>query len=375
MEAGRRLRLASPDVFAERRVVSIYRVLLAQLESPLLLLLVFAAAVSALTREWVDAGLVLSIVIASVGIGAWREYKGQAAAAALTARIQTRATVVRRGAPQRIPTGEVVVGDIILLAAGSLVPADAAVLDASDCQVNEAVLTGEAFAVESGPVSFLPELHWRSASTRSIRAATCRAVPRVASSSRPGSDTEYGAIAMGLRLRSPETKFDRGLRQLRLPAHEDDADHHRRRLYGARDARALAHPDLAVRHRAGRGPLPGAFAGHLERQPRPRRRADGAPECWCDTSRPSRTSAAWTSCAPTRPAPSPRAWCVSQGAYDPAGARSSTVLELRRAQRLLRDRPAEPARRRHPGGSSRPPLVGHRAQARASFRSTSCASA
>jgi Mg2+-importing ATPase len=212
-EARRRLRLASPGAFAERRVVSIYRVLLAQLESPLLLLLVFAAAVSALTREWVDAGLVLSIVIASVGIGAWREYKGQAAAAALTARIQTRATVVRRGAPQRIPTGEVVVGDIILLAAGSLVPADAAVVDASDCQVNEAVLTGEAFAVEKRPgvVPVGASLAQRINSVyqgSNVQSGTARCLV-VAT----GADTEYGAIAKSLLLRSPETEFDRGLRR------------------------------------------------------------------------------------------------------------------------------------------------------------------
>ena len=149
-EAARRL-ASSGALSRVQRGVSLFRVLLEQFESPLLLLLVFAASVSALTRAWLDAGLVFAIVILSVGVGARREYKGQTAAAALAARVRTRATVLRGGAPRRIPADEVVPGDIVLLAAGSLVPADAIVVEATDCHVNEAVLTGESFSVEKAP--------------------------------------------------------------------------------------------------------------------------------------------------------------------------------------------------------------------------------
>jgi Mg2+-importing ATPase len=185
---------------------------LAQLASPLVLLLVFAAAVSALTREWVDSILVLAIVVVSVGISALREYQGQAAAAALVARISTRASVVRAGVLQRVPVTEVVVGDIILLAAGSLVPADAVVLEASDCQVNEAVLTGEAFGVEKTPgvVAAGAPLGRRTNYVyqgSNVQSGTARCLV-VAT----GSNTEYGAIAQTLRTKPPETEFDRGLR-------------------------------------------------------------------------------------------------------------------------------------------------------------------
>jgi len=211
-EAARRLASNFGGV-REPRGVSIYRVMLEQLASPLLLLLVFAATVSALTREWVDAGLVLSIVILSVGVGARREYKGQAAAAALAARIRTRATVVRGGVSLRIPANEVVVGDVVLLAAGSLVPADAVVIDASDCHVNEAVLTGEAFSVEKAPGVVLAgtPLARRSNSVfqgSNVQSGTARCLV-VAT----GAETEYGAIAKTLLRRPPETEFDGGLRQ------------------------------------------------------------------------------------------------------------------------------------------------------------------
>lgn len=212
-QAVRRLPASRQSAAAGARSVSVGRVVLAQLRSPLLLLLVFAAVVSALTREWVDAGLVIVIVLVSVGIGAVREYKGQAAAAALAARIRMRASVVRAGVVQRIPADEVVVGDIIALAAGSLVPADAVVLEASDCQVNEAVLTGEAFGVEKTPgiVAAATPLARRSNYVyqgSNVQSGTARCLV-VAT----GSDTEYGAIAQTLRTAPSETEFDRGLRR------------------------------------------------------------------------------------------------------------------------------------------------------------------
>jgi P-type Mg2+ transporter len=212
-EAERRLGSSGPRAALERRSVSVLRVLGQQLQSPLLLLLVFAAAVSALTREWVDAGLVLSIVLASVGIGARREYKGQAAAAALAARIRSRATVLRGGEPRRIPADEVVVGDVVLLAAGSLVPADAVVIEASDCHVNEAVLTGEAFSVEKTP-GVLPATTPLARRVNSVylgsnvQSGTARCLVVAV-----GAATEYGAIAKTLQLRPPQTEFDRGLSQ------------------------------------------------------------------------------------------------------------------------------------------------------------------
>jgi P-type Mg2+ transporter len=211
-EADRRLQASRQRVRAGARSVSLGRVVLAQLQSPLLLLLVFAAAVSAITREWIDAGLVLLIVLVSVGIGALREYKGQAAAAALAARIRVRVSVVRAGVVQRVPADEVVVGDIITLAAGSLVPADAVVLEASDCHVNEAVLTGEAFGVEKAPgiVAAATPLARRTNSVfqgSNVQSGTARCLV-VAT----GSDTEYGAIAETLHTAPPETEFDRGLR-------------------------------------------------------------------------------------------------------------------------------------------------------------------
>jgi Mg2+-importing ATPase len=211
-EAARRLRASPARAPKPARAEVLARVVLAQVASPLVLLLVFAAVVSALTREWIDSSLVLAIVLASVGLSAFREYQGQTAAAALAARIRTRSTVLRGGSLQQVPVAEVVVGDIIALAAGSLVPADAVVLEASDCQVNEAVLTGEAFGVQKAPGVVAPATPLARRTNyvyqgSNVQSGTARCLVVAV-----GPDTEYGAIAQALRARRPETEFERGLR-------------------------------------------------------------------------------------------------------------------------------------------------------------------
>jgi Mg2+-importing ATPase len=212
-EAAQRLRAHGPNELREHRPLSRIRVLLAQLRSPLLLLLVFAAAVSALTGQWIDAAIVVGIVLASVGIGYQREYGAQAAADALRARIHTRATAIRDGCARPVSVREVVPGDVVILSAGSLVPADAVILEAADFFVSEAVLTGESFPVEKKPGAAAPSAPLARRGNcvflgTNVRSGTARCL--VVGT---GLATEFGAIAHRLTLRPPETEFDRGIRR------------------------------------------------------------------------------------------------------------------------------------------------------------------
>jgi Mg2+-importing ATPase len=212
-EAARRLTEYGLNELRERRQLSRLDVLVRQLRSPLLLLLVFAAGASVLTAEWLDAAIVLTIVIATVAIGYSREYSAQAAAAALGVRLRARSTVLRDGRAEQIPTEEIVPGDVVLLAAGSLVPADAVVLDAADFFVSEAVLTGESFPVQKQPgvLDEAAELVRRTNCVflgTNVRSGTARSLV-VAT----GPATEFGGIARRLTLRAPETEFDRGIRR------------------------------------------------------------------------------------------------------------------------------------------------------------------
>ncbi len=211
-EATQRLAQYGPNELQERRQVTRMLVLSNQIRSPLLLILFFAAIASALAGEWPDAGIVLVILSASIGIGYSREYRAQTAAAKLQARVRTRATVMRDGRQMTIPAREVAPGDIILLSAGSLVPADAIILEANDFFVNEAVLTGESFPVEKTPGVIAEDAGvakrfncvFLGTNVRS-GAARCVVVET-------GKSTEFGRIAHRLALRPPESEFDRGIR-------------------------------------------------------------------------------------------------------------------------------------------------------------------
>ncbi|MBL8785266.1 MAG: magnesium-translocating P-type ATPase [Deltaproteobacteria bacterium] len=212
-EAAKRLASFGPNSLTAQRPLTPWSVLWTQIKSPLLLLLVFAATTSAVSGEWVDAAIILTILTASVAIGFSREYRAQTAAQALLARVTTRAKVNRDGQEALVPAAELVPGDVVLLSAGALVPADLRLLEATDLYVNEAVLTGESFPVDKHPgvvpvdtplarrvnAAFLGS-NVRGGSARAVVVAT-------------GPATRFGDIAHRLALRPPETSFERGVRR------------------------------------------------------------------------------------------------------------------------------------------------------------------
>lgn len=100
-----------------------------ELRNPIVLILLFATGVSAVTQEWVDAVIILAIVLGSALLSFFQEYRANNAAEELRARVQVRATVLRDGQPQAIPAEQVVPGDVVLLPAGSLIPADGVLLE------------------------------------------------------------------------------------------------------------------------------------------------------------------------------------------------------------------------------------------------------
>jgi len=212
-QAALRLQSVGPNAIEQQHAPSRLRVVAAQLRSPLLLILVFAAIASALTGQWLDAATVLTILIASVGIGASREYSAQKAAAQLASHIRAQARVMRDGQARTIAASELVPGDVVLLSAGSLVPADAVVLEATDFYVNQAVLTGESFPVDKQPGQ-VPQNAGLAERTgcvffgTNVRSGTARCVVV-----QTGKATHFAAIAHRLTLRPPETEFDRGMRR------------------------------------------------------------------------------------------------------------------------------------------------------------------
>ncbi|GIW34141.1 magnesium-translocating P-type ATPase [Meiothermus sp.] len=212
-EARRRLQQWGPNTLQTRRRTTALAVLLAQFKSPLVLMLVFAASVSALVQEWLDAFIVLLIVLGSALLSFVQEYSASRAVEKLLARVQVRVWLLRGGQTLHLPAEEVVPGDVVLLSAGSLIPADGRVLEAKDFFVSQAALTGETFPVEKLPGVVPPEASLSERTNcvfmgTSVRSGTARVLVV-----ETGASTAFGKIADRLALRPPETEFERGIRQ------------------------------------------------------------------------------------------------------------------------------------------------------------------
>ena len=212
-DAADRLQRYGPNALRERQGLSRLAVLGRQLRSPLLLLLVFAAVASGISGEWVDAGIVLAIIVATSAIGYSREYSAQTAAAALRARLRIHTAVLRDGREVQAPIEEIVPGDVVLLSAGSLVPADGVILEAADFFVSEAALTGESFPVDKRAGRADPHATLVQRTNCVFLGTNVRSGTASCLVVHTGSATEFGAIAHRLTLRPPETEFDRGIRR------------------------------------------------------------------------------------------------------------------------------------------------------------------
>jgi Ca2+-transporting ATPase len=158
-DARERLARVGPNALADRGGRRPWRILAEQFRSVVVLVLVVAAGVSYLIGDLKDALVILAIVVLNAALGFVQEYRAERAMAALQSAV-TRTVRVRRAggrppddraAVREVPSRDVVPGDVVLLEAGNLVPADARLLEGAALRVEEAALTGESEAVEKDP--------------------------------------------------------------------------------------------------------------------------------------------------------------------------------------------------------------------------------
>ena len=146
-EAQRRLARDGPNVLREPPRTSALEMIVAQLRSPVVLLLLVAVVLTVVTRQWLDAAAITAVLLLNAGIGVTIELRARRALESLLALEVARAVVLRDGRPVELPARELVVGDVILVDAGRRVPADARLLDAAELETAEAILTGESAPV------------------------------------------------------------------------------------------------------------------------------------------------------------------------------------------------------------------------------------
>ena len=147
-EARRRLEEVGPNELGGSTGPSRWRTLVSQFSDMLILVLLIAAVVSGvLLQEWIDAGVILAIVLLNAVIGYTQEVRAEDALARLKEMAAPAALVVRGGEEVEIPASEVAPGDLLVIEAGDKVAADARVVRAIHLQADEASLTGESLPV------------------------------------------------------------------------------------------------------------------------------------------------------------------------------------------------------------------------------------
>lgn len=182
-EALRRLARHGENKLVEAKKESLFKKIVAQLLDVLMVILLIGATVSYLIGETTDAIIIVIVIILNVTISLVQEYKADDALAALKNMTVPKAYVRRDGVVQEVEATTIVVGDVVLLEAGRLVPADLEVIQARDLMIDESTLTGES-------VPQLKEASQLAAMSTVVTNGTAVGIVKAT-----GMETEIGKIA------------------------------------------------------------------------------------------------------------------------------------------------------------------------------------
>lgn len=211
-EAEKRLLTFGLNSIKQQKSDSTIRLLLSQFKSPINIILFFAIGLSFFLHDATDAIIILAIVLISGLLSFWQEYGANDAVAKLLEVVKIKTNVLRDGKPTEIGVENIVPGDVVLLKAGAVIPADSLILESDSLNIDEATLTGETYPVEkqAGALPVETPLNARRNSLwmgTHVISGTAKAL--IIST---GKDTEFGKISERLKLRPLETEFERGIR-------------------------------------------------------------------------------------------------------------------------------------------------------------------
>ncbi len=178
--------------------------LLARFRNPLVVILLLAATLSLFFGDKPSFFIIVVIVLLSVGLDLLNTHRSEIAAEALKDKVRVKAQVMRGGKTRPVPVSELVPGDIVLLSAGKIIPADGVMVTSTDLYTNEAALTGESFP-QAKPVN--AEVYMGSG------VVSGSGVMRVTSI---GTATEFAHIAKALQSTRRVTEFEHEIRDFSM---------------------------------------------------------------------------------------------------------------------------------------------------------------
>ena len=210
-EATRRRALQGPNTIEPARGHRGARLLAAQFESPIIAILAAATVVAMVLGDTIDGVIILTIITASGLLGFVQEHRAGRAVDALLAQVCVHVEVLRDQHEVAVPTDDVVAGDVVVLRAGDIVPADGRIIHSHSLLVDESALTGESYPAEKS-CGIVPSDSPLSKRTNAVFLGT-----HVVSGTgtvlvvTTGRDTEFGGLAVKLAGRDITTRFERGI--------------------------------------------------------------------------------------------------------------------------------------------------------------------
>lgn len=212
-EAAGRLKLYGLNVIETGKRKHFLLELLSHFKSPLIVILMIATIISYSLGETINASIILFMILISVLIDFFQERDARNAAEKLNETVKSKAIVIRDGKEVELFHEMICLGDIIVLSAGKIVPADARLLYAKDLFVNQSSLTGESFPGNKRSEAFkgdqqsLADLTNMVFMGSSVISGTAKAIVV-----NTGKSTEFGKIAEKLIMPDTETDFSKGIR-------------------------------------------------------------------------------------------------------------------------------------------------------------------
>ncbi len=156
-EVTRRTEQYGLNELTEKPRPTFFQLVIAQLNNFIVILLIAASVISALLGDWLEAAVIMLIVVLNAILGVVQESRAEEALAALKKMAAPESQVLRDGKRISVPASQLVPGDVVLLEAGNFVPADLRLLEAVNLRVEEAALTGESVPVQKNDALQLNE--------------------------------------------------------------------------------------------------------------------------------------------------------------------------------------------------------------------------
>ncbi len=203
-EVHARLERYGPNELQGKKKTPPIVVFLKQFLSPLIYVLLAAAVVSLIVEHYIDAGVIMGVLVLNAVIGFVQETRAEKAMEALIQMAAPRSNVRRGGKVKQIPAREIVPGDVLLLETGDRVPADARLIEVSNLKVNEAMLTGESMPVDKGTEALREEVPLAERKNMVHMSTIVNYGRATAVAVRTGMATDIGQIATAIQEIKPE---------------------------------------------------------------------------------------------------------------------------------------------------------------------------